>query len=211
VLVEDPFRRYIQTAFRVELPLLYTGVFLSRAADSPPQRFPRFILFSAPTRTTPFGTAVIRGELIDMTSDRPAGHALVRVREPAGHRWYGLADEAGRFSLFMPYPQLIGTFSGSPRIFIGQPLNEQTWELVVEVLYEPALLAPLPHTRLPEYLNILSQNPARIWMDLSDEESPLGSGSAIFELPATLAYGRELTLRTEGLSKLAISPAKSPL
>lgn len=209
IKVEDTQRHFINVAFRVELPLQYRGIFLSRTEASPPQNAPRFILYSAPTRTAPSWLAVIRGELTDVATGEPAAHAVVRVRAPGGRIWYGLGDEKGRFGVFMPYPTIEGSFVGSPRIFIGKPLVAQSWELSVEVLYEPNVLEPLPHTTLPNYLSILSQKQARIWKQSPEAGSPGAAGSEVSELPVELEFGKALTLRTDGKSTLMISPTES--
>jgi hypothetical protein len=207
--VEDTRRNFNKVAFRVDLPLKYRGVFLSRTDSSPPQNSPRFILYSAPTRTAPSWLAVIRGELVDFETGQPAAHAVLKVHAPDERIWYGLADEMGRFGVFMTYPTIEGIFVGSPRMFIGKPLNEQNWDLVVEVLYAPNTLEGLPHTELPNYLSILRQKPARIWQESPGEGSPGGAGSDVSELAVTLEFGKELILRTDGKSKLAISPTES--
>lgn len=202
--VEDSRKNFINAAFKVELPLQYCGVFLSRTDSSPPQKAPRFILYSAPTRTAPSWLAVIRGELADFETGKSAAHAVLKVHAPDGRMWYGLADEMGRFGVFLTYPTIEGSFVGSPRMFIGKPLNEQEWDLFVEVLYEPNTLEALPHTHLPNHLSILSQKQARIW-----KESPGEAGSDVSELAVTLNFGKELILRTDGKTKLMISPTES--
>jgi hypothetical protein len=115
----------------------------------------------------------------------------------------------GRFGVFMTYPKIEGSFVGSPRIFIGKPLHKQHWELSVEVLYAPNSLEALPHTALPNYLSILSQKPARIWKEIPGEGSPGGAGSEVSELPVPLEYGKELILRSDGKTKLMVSPTES--
>lgn len=207
--VADSRNNFLSAAFKVELPLQYRGVFLSRTDSSPPQNTPRFILYSAPTRTAPSWLAVIRGELADFESDKPAAHAVLKIYAPDGRVWYGLADEMGRFGVFMTYPTIEGSFVGSPRMFIGKPLIEQSWELLVEVLYEPNTLEVLPHTCLPNYLSILSQKQARIWQASPGEGSPAGAGSEASALAVTLEFGNELILRTDGKTKLLISPTES--
>ncbi len=207
--VEDRKRDYINAAFEVSLPLQYRGVFLSGSHSSPQRNTPRFILYSAPTRKAPSWFAVVRGELNDYQTDSPAAHAVLKIRVPGGKTSYGLSDEKGRFGVFMPYPAIKGTFEGSPRIFIGKPLKEQNWELFIEVLYEPTILKPLPNTDMPSYISILTQKQARIIQDSPEVGSPGGTGSEVSELSVVLEFGTELILRTEGKTKLMISPAES--
>lgn len=208
--VEDIRRRYIKVAFQVNLPLPYKGIFLSQLPSSSPQTSQKgFLLFSAPTRTRPSWLAVIRGELVDFNTGNRAAHAVVRISTLHGNRWYGLADENGNFSVLLSYPTIEGSFVGSPQTFISNPLNSQSWDLFVEVLYNPNQLVPIPYTTVPDYLSILSQEKAQIWLKIPGNGSPAEEGSYVSELLVTLEFGREMILRTKGQYELIISPTVS--
>ncbi len=201
VEVQDAQARFLSAAFEVRLPLPYHGMFLSGAGGSPAERLNGFHLFSAPARQRPSWLGAVRGELVDAATREPAAHAVVRVRTPDGAAHYGLADGAGRLAVLLPYPVIEDQLGGSPGVG-GTPLAERRWLLQVEVLYRPALLQALPGTELPDYYSILQQGPGRIWT-----ERPEDGGSAEPHWTGELQYGRELTLRTAGLSQMLVSPA----
>lgn len=205
VEIEDLRRRYLPVAFGIDLPLPYSGVFLDGAAASPFEPSPKgFHLYSAPTRKAPRWMGVVRGELAVSGANRRAAHAVVRVALPEGRIWHGMADSRGRFVVILPYPTISGGFGSSPPVAGGGALSTQTWTVTLEVLYEPGRLEALPETRVPEYRSIFQQGPATIWPVPQSE-----GGNEVAELTATLEFGRELILKTAGLSQLLVSPAGS--
>ena len=155
----------------------------------------------------------VRGELVELsthapasheTRHAPASHALVRVETEDGSRWYGLADELGRFLVLLPYPVLSDGFGGSPAGGERRRLSEQTWPVIVEVLYSPSRLEALPGSVLPDYRSVLNQDLASVWSANPDE-----GGSPGLSLSVELRFGREIVLKTHGRSKLFLSPLDS--
>lgn len=204
--VRDERRRYVDVGFKVDLPLSYKGLFLSNLPSSPPSGSPKgFNLYSAATRTPPALVTAVRGELFAIAADKPAAHALVRITTEDGFSWFGLADEQGRFAAVMPYPTLIDGIGGSPTANNRKPLYEQTWNLAIEVLFEPTHLQELPGSRMKDYKSILNQSQAQIW-----PISPKKGGLPIANQHVQLEFGKEVILKTAGLSKLLVSPAASP-
>ncbi len=205
VEVTDLKRRYLDVGFRVNLPLPYRGVFLLNGSLSPPQISPKgFHLYSAPTRTLPPATTVIRGEFEDQWTGRPAPNAVLRITAEDDSIWYALADQRGRFAAILPYPTLIDGLASSPPAG-GRTLSAHTWQLLVEVLYEPHHVADLPGTALKDYPSVLTQSTANIWSRL-----PEHGGSPRPDLTTQIRFGEELTLRTDGLAALRVSPSSSP-
>lgn len=206
--VKDMLRRYISVAFRVDLPLSDPGIFPSRIPGSPPQISPKgFHLYSSPTRNAQSSFARVSGELEDFDNSKPAMYAVIRVATPEGRRWYGIADEKGRFVVVFPYPSMQDGLTGSPPVLVLKPVFSQSWDVIVEVFYDR--LGPLPYTSIPDYLSILSQKRSRILVENPENTSPGGTGSEVFELSEKLKYGKESILRTDGLPKLMVSPVHS--
>ncbi len=205
VEVSDIKRRYLDVGFRVDLPLPYRGVFLLNGSLSPPQVSPKgFHLYSAPTRTLPPATTVIRGELEDQWTGGAAANAVIRITAEDESIWYALADQHGHFAAVLPYPTLIDGLGASPPAD-GRTLSSHSWQLLVEVLYEPAHVDGLPGTELKDYPSVLTQSAANVWSRL-----PEHGGSPRPDLTTQIRFGEELTLRTDGLAALRVSPASSP-
>ncbi len=203
VEISDRRRRYLPVAFDVDLPLPYSGVFLSGNGGSPPGSGPAgFYLYSAPTRPAAPGLAVIRGELFDLTGDHAAAHAVVRIVLPAQGSRYGIADEAGRFAVVFPYPAFEESLSGSPGSGEATPLSQRTWDFELEVYYDPAARQALAGTSIPEYSSILGQPLGSLWV--SEPASP-ADAEAVQQWPGSLRLGRELVVKTEGRSQLLVS------
>jgi len=195
IKVEDSRRRFLTAAFAVDLPLPYRGVFLSGAVSSPSVAPPNgFYLYSAPTRPIPSWLTAVRGELIDRDTGKPAAHAVIHIT--VGQKsWDGLADEAGRFVVLLPYPTPTNR---------KKPLFEQTWDIRAEIRYEPDRLEKLPDTTTPDYLSILTQAPAQLSI-----RQPENNAVASDKWLGKLQFCQELMLRTEGKSSLVISPGSS--
>jgi hypothetical protein len=212
VEVVDLEHRFLPAAIRVELPLPERGVFLTRPPGSPPGAPPPgFYLFSSPIRPRTPGVAVVRGELADAVTGAPAGHALVRVAVPGQPQRYGLADAAGRFAVQFPLPPLaggLGTLWASPDGSSsppGPPVAERTWDLAVAVAWEPAALAPLPGTGLPDLARVLGQLEAGVLLAAGSPPAPPAAAWS-----GILRYDGEVVARTAGDSRLLIVPAGSP-
>lgn len=206
VEVQDQGGRYVDVGFSVDLPLPYSGLYLSNQLSSPPQSIPKgFNLYSTMMRTPPPMIVSVRGELYDVSSEQPAAHAVVCVHTEDGFYWYGLADAQGRCATLMPYPTLVDGIGGSPVASHRKLLYEQTWQLSVEVLYAPDQVQPLPYSTLNEYSSVLNQNRAQIW-----PVHPEDGGAPVDLENVQLNFGKDVILKTAGFSKLMVSPAASP-
>jgi len=200
--INDSLNRYVSVAFHVELPLSYPGPFLSNSVGSPGNSLPKGVyLYSSISRNMSSNMAVIRGELLEYESRKPAAHALLKVQTESGESWYGIADEHGRYAIVFPYPDLQEGFGGSPLSLSSKPLHEQRWELELSIFYSPSSRQNLPGTALPNYLTILNQGAAMIWPRLASDE-----GVPISQLTLPLSYHRPAVAKTGELSKLLISP-----
>lgn len=212
VHVRDRHDRYLEVAFTVDLPLPYRGVFLSNCPTSPELGVNGFLLLSSPVRRSVSWLAGVRGNLLD--ADRfdpaqpdvrpPAAHAMVRVRTSAGSVHYGAADASGAFRVMLPYPPFDTGFGGSPVVSGGVPLGEREWPIEIDVHYEPARTAPLPGLQVPDYCELLRQQRAEVFQDIT---SP--STAAASEWHGNLRFGRELVVRTGDLPELWVRAASS--
>jgi hypothetical protein len=202
VEVSDTQGRYLDVAFQTDLPLAYRGLFLTGELSSPLLSAPPgFFLYSAPSRIPPAWLASVRGQLLDATTGTAAAYALVQVEDPDGNQWFGISDAAGMFVVLLPYPTIAGGFVGSPLIGGEAPLHTRTWDLQISVRYSPDSLERLPFTGVPDYYSILSQVGGSVW-----PLNPSEGGASVPARTAALEYGRTLTIRTEGLSELLVSP-----
>lgn len=199
--VQDSQRRYVGSAIGLSLPLSHRGPLLTGFVGSPAPAAPGYYLFSASTRGQAPNMAVVRGELVDDLTGAGAAHALVVVEIPGEPPVYAVADADGAFAAHFPYPTLPGGFrplDGSPP---GPPIDERAWQLRVSVLYQPALLEPLPGSTFPDLRAVFSQAPAAV---LPDTDSPA--------LPAahwagTLDLGGEVVVRGGEATGLRVIPA----
>lgn len=191
VNVNDALGRFLPVAFFVDLPLPYSGLYLSNNGGA----LPGFHLFSAPSRAAAPGIAALRATLLEDHSEQPAAYAVLQA-EVEGSVWAGIADGRGCVALLFPYPNAQAGLGGSPGVLNG-PIQEETWQITLSVLYQPQAQATPPGASLPELRSILQQNPASAWLTQA--------GPPINSWQATLEYGRELVLRTDGLSSLWIN------
>ncbi len=197
----DAERRYLPFRFTADAP--GRGVFREQCpnAFSPPEiDVPGVPLFSAPSRPVPPGLAAVRADLWDVELDAPAAWAVLEVTAAGGQAVRGIADEQGRVVVVMAYPE--PHWAGSSPPPGTHALADQTWELALGVRYDPAAASPpLPDPSsgiAPDLCTVLSQSAATL-LDSSSPATPLTG--------ATLAFGRQLTLRTPGSSVLLVSPA----
>jgi hypothetical protein len=171
-------------------------------ASSPPSFPLRTVdLYSAPARPVPGGCAVVRADLAEWDSGRPAAWAMVQI-ESELVRATGLADGAGHLALMFPYPEAVEA--------LASPLNgpglllEQSWTLRFRVWHtfdaRPGAAADLD--------SLLS----RATGPESDGLWSGGSPPFPFEV-AELLFGRELVVPAGGPGdsrQLWITPAGSP-
>lgn len=156
-------------------------------------------LFSSPSRNVVDGMGVLRAELQEADTGRPAAWALVEAKAGEQRLVTGMADSEGRVMLPLFYPKPVITL-GSPGS-TNTPLTQQTWAVDFTVRYRRR--EPVP--QIPDLVDVLTQPAATAWEQLS----PLTSWTK-----ATLQFGRELQLATsagtERMPALLITPAGSP-
>jgi hypothetical protein len=144
------------------------------------------VLYSAPTRPVPSGFATVSGEVRTAATAEPAAWAVVQIDADSAS-YVTLADQLGRYVVFLPYPEALPPLGGSPP---GTPL---TWPLTVSVCYQPSAqnqLADATAGDPPELGSLLGQAPAAI---------PIG-GTPQPSLAATLTFGVVLVMTLEVVS-----------
>jgi len=196
----DRERRFLPFRFDADAPA--RGVFRHHCpqAVAPPEvDVPGLPLFSAPGRPVPPGSAVVRADLWDLERDAPAAWAMLEVTPVGAPMVRGIADEQGRVVVLLAYPEPHWPGSSPPPG--SRALADQTWSLQLAVRYDAAGANPRPPDRAagvaPDLCAVLGQRPARL-LENPSSATPLTG--------ATLAFGRQLTLRTPGHSVLLVSP-----
>jgi hypothetical protein len=170
VRVADPLGRYLPEllALTVPQPALVTPS-----------------LYSAPDRPVPSGFATVRGEVWSAISPpEPAAWAVVQITAD-GNSYPTLADQAGRYVTYLPYPEALPPLIGSPG---GVLLDQMTWPITVSVLYQPSAQTRLADAAPgdPPELNSLLQGQAQAHMVVS--------GGTQDDLTAMLTFGTPLLL-----------------
>ncbi|MDT5267886.1 MAG: hypothetical protein QOH49_72 [Acidobacteriota bacterium] len=204
VEVEDRERRYIPFALDVELPS--RGVYRwphppGRERLAPETAVP---LYPSAVHDVPQGMAVLRTELRSTSDDGPGAWAVLEARFNGRLLGRGVADEWGRVTLIMPYPEPLDYTSGGgspPELFAaGLPLLQQEWRLQLRASYTPGAAAspPAPPRPKPNLSDILSQQPTALWAGVARAEQ-------LTEV--RLRYGRELVIRS---SDTASGPPPAP-
>ena len=143
-------------------------------------------LYSAVTRPVPSGFATVLGE-VWTTTGTPAPWAVVQI-VAGGTTYTTLADQLGRYVVYLPYPEALPPLTGSPPI--GGPLDSLTWPLTVWVRYQPSnqqVLADALPADPPELASLLSQASATI----------SSGGDTQPNLAATLTFGSQLLVMLE--------------
>ncbi len=133
---------------------------------------------------------VLRTALVRRDGVTPAAYATLRVVADTGETARGVTDARGQVVVFLRYPT-IARARGSAPIGSGplgprQPLTGMQWDLT--------LLAGLPRhpvDDVPDLCDLLDQVPARL-------TRPDGGGPGRPVTTASLTYGRELVLPTDG-------------
>jgi hypothetical protein len=151
-------------------------------------------LFSAPARIAPAGTAAVRADLRDVVTGAPAASAILEVSAAGMPIYRGVADERGSVVVLFPYPE--PPWHGTSPPPGSRALSDQTWSVSVSVRYSAAATSP-PAGDPPDLCGVLTQSPATL---LTTPSPPLPLGAQ------TLAFGRELVLRTAGRSDLLVVP-----
>ncbi len=171
VRVTDPLGRY--------LPELLTLTVPQPALVTP-------ALYSAPARPAPSGFATVSGEVHAAATGAPAAWAVIQVDADSAS-YTTLADQLGRYLVYLPYPEALPPLAGSPPIAPPGPL---TWPLTLSVGYQPSAqdrLADAMAADPPELGSLLGQAPAAI--SAGDATQP--------SLPATLTFGTALLVMLE--------------
>ena len=167
VRIADRDRRFLPTTLRVEVPV------------AAPVEVP---LFSAAARPAPSGWATVRGEVRVSGTGAPAAWSVLQVATD-DTQYRTVADDAGRYLLYLPYPEALPPLSGGD----GTGLAAVTWPLTVGVSYQPGeLTAPgdAAPADPPFLASILGQAPAAIAAD----------GGTQPTITAILAFGATLVL-----------------
>jgi hypothetical protein len=197
VEVKDNSRRFQNFSFKADPPSRGFFILPCLQSDSPPKLEGFIPLYSAPTRVVPAARAVIRAQLLDVSSGKPAAWAVLEARindKPAAE---GFADKEGRVALIFPYPEPSQPSMVSPPSGNRRPLTEQSWPVQVHALYS----ASIPENETPDLCDVFAQ-PAAVLM------SSLSPPVALME--SKLEFGKELVLKSDLESRLFIRPGGSP-
>jgi len=216
VTVQDLLGRYLPSV------LVYTldqsGALLVNGSPNPTPGARLAHLFSAASRPVPPGVGAVRADLVDHDTGEPAAWAVIQL-QIAGQpeTWTGIADDAGRLLVLVPYPVVQALQSGSPPGSGQGSVSAQTWPVTIEALYSPDQLSypaasfkstQWPWTDTPSLKDIfVNQQAAAIWSDAT---------TSVAHLAATLQLGVDLVLSTAGGSPpasgsaLGISRGSSP-
>jgi hypothetical protein len=216
VTVQDSLGRYLPAVLVYTLDQTGTVLVQGSPDTTPGARVAQ--LFSSVSRPVPVGVGAIRAELLDRDTNQPAAWAVIRVTITGeSETWTGIADEAGRVLVLVPYPVMQVLQLGSPPGTGQGSITAQSWPVTVEAQYNPDLLsypaadfqdAQWPWTDTPSLRDILCNQPtAAIW--------PNPATPAI-ELTANLNFGQDLVLSSASGSPpspdstLSISRGGSP-
>lgn len=192
--VTDTTAQFVAFSFDAGVPA--RGLFTEDCGlpASPPDVIGALPLFSAATRAVAGGVARVTADLKDASTGGPAAYAVLEVQAPSMPTQRGVADAGGRVVVLFAYPEPAPDPGGSPPPG-SRALTAQTWPLTLTVRYAPAATAAYDP---PDLCAVLTQ-PAATLLGQASPPEPLG--------PQTLAFGRELALRTSGHSELLVLPA----
>jgi hypothetical protein len=190
--VTDTAGRFLPFTFGAELPV--QGLFTEDCGlvSSPPDPIGAIPLFSAPSRVARSGIARVSADLWDAAADAPAANGVLEVTTADGVVSRGVADTAGRVVVLFAYPE--PPWHGASPPPGSKSLSNQTWPLTLTARYEPAAVTGDP----PDLCAVLTQSAATL-LAAASPATPLD--------PQTLAFGRELALKTPGHSELLVLPA----
>ena len=181
-----------------ELPVKGLLAWTSESTDSPPKALPFIPLYSTPTRSIPSGMAVLRADLKDWVTNKPAAWAVLEARLEGQPPMQGISGKDGCVALVFPYPEPVSGPLGSPPGFPPsgerKPLLEQKWAVMLQAWYSAS-----PST--PDYMDlstVFTQQPATLLATVSPETT-LNS--------ATLEFGKDLIVKTAAHSELLIQSA----
>jgi hypothetical protein len=166
VEVRDPSGRFLPFAFAADLPSRHLIGGGSSAPAAPPPLFNWLgapstppgawlgpvPLFSAPGRAAPDPLAVVRAELRELGTERPAAWALVTASIDGAVAGVGLADGQGRALIAFPYPARSRPVLASP----PPATNDFRWQVELAAHYLPRP-ASKPVPELPDLAEVLAQ------------------------------------------------------
>jgi hypothetical protein len=201
--VRDPAGRFLPFVFDADLPIRDLMIWLtSRTLLPQPFIFPtdqsskpmiqRIPLFSSVSRSVPDTLAVVRAELREINTNRPAAWSLLKVSIDTTVLGIGLADQKGRVAILFPYPK-----RSSPVLPSTPPAtNAFRWDIELTAYYTPWQTA-IPDAPDLAYLVKQFDSPRKL---IQSMEFPTQALSA-----QVLEYRKPLTVRTE------ISATEKPL
>ena len=171
----------------------------------PRERLVEIPLFSSPARLASAGLGAVRGELAlhGTQPSKPAQWALVTATLD-NHTYVGVSDARGMFTLFVPYastlPPLATAATNTP------PVDQLTWQLDIQVFYQPAKQQFVSKFEPPDMLSIMDQKAANLYGQEGGAPAP--------RLSYPLHFGDDLVIKTSQqsqvpsqLSQLLIEPA----
>jgi hypothetical protein len=194
--VSDPAGRFLPFAFAADLPA--RGLFNWPAPwTSPPQPFVlptehgsppaamagQVPLFSSPARPVPGSSALVRAELREFGTDRPAAWCLLTVSIEGVVRGFGLADGEGRAAVLFPYPEPPRPVLTSP----PSPANDFRWDAELAAYYLPRPAgAPVPS--FPDLADVLGQlaAPCLLLHSTASPPEPLRAQPLEYRVPLTV-------------------------
>jgi hypothetical protein len=139
--------------------------------------------------------AVVRAELVDAVTGKPAAWALVSAEYAGAELGRGVADREGRLLLAFPYPEPGRRQRTSPPQ--SPPETDgglMAWDVRLRARYDAQLAAQA----IPDYCALRAQPEARL---LEERSPPL-------ELELTrLVLGRDFVYPSAGKPRLFVAPA----
>ena len=193
----DPAGRFLPFVFDADLPIRDLMTWLT-SRTSPPQPFivpsdqssviQQIPLFSSVSRPVPDTLAVVRAELREIDTNRPAAWSLLKVSIDTTVLGIGLADQNGRVAILFPYPKRSSS-TLAPAISVFR------WDIELTAYYTPWQTA-VPDAPDLAYLVKQFDSPRKL---IQSMEFPTQALSV-----QVLEYRKPLTVRTE------ISATKKP-
>lgn len=187
--VIDKLGRFLPCTFTVTAP--QRGLAHFAEDGSPPWIEAGAVpLFSAPSRPIPGAVAVVRAELRDLATDKPAAWALVEASYSSGGSLLtarGLADDAGRVLLMFAYPEGLRRPFGASPSGNTRSLSDQEWSIKLAFFHESSV----PVEKAADYGRRLSQPAA---------EAAAGPSLNFVLTETTLRFGQECNLKILDLS-----------
>jgi hypothetical protein len=177
ITIVDLAGRFLPAFFDADIPT--DDLFAAPGTSSPPFPMP-FIgpgaptggvpLFSAPHRPVPGTLAVLRAELREAGTERPAAWALLAATIDGTLRGIGLADQLGRVVVLFPYPEPARRALASP-----PSITVFRWAVELTAFYMPRP-SGTPALDVPDLAAVLAQfsAPHRLLASRGSPPVPLG-------------------------------------